>query len=553
MTTDFSTPVLRSSVRSSPGGATTVEVIAKRLSEAGCRFAFGMPGGEVLAMMDALDRAKVHVVLVKHENCGGFMGEGAWHGGAGPAILLATIGPGVANAVNVIANAWQDRVPMIILTGSVPALEAETYTHQVFDHLALLRPVTKAVFRVARGTADVVVEKALTIATSGRPGPVLLDLPMDVQQAREDRWHPGVRNVAAPVAPCGDALETARRWLDQAERPLILAGLDVRTQGADEAVAGLCRTLGAPLVTTYKAKGILPEDDQLAIGGAGLSPLCDQELLPLVQAADCVALVGYDPIEMRIGWRNPFTADQRIIDVTAEANTHSMHQADLEFVGDIAASVRSIAQDLAPRETWPNGEPVALRQRLRNLLRIDESWGPAAVIDEARKACPRDVIATADSGAHRILFSQIWESYVPGGVLQSSALCTMGSAVPLAIGRKLAEPDRPVIAFVGDAGMEMVLGELATARDLGLALPIVVFVDNQLALIELKQRTQGMQALGVDFGQTDFVAVAQALGGQGAWVDNRSRLSQEITHAFERSTFTLIAATIGRNAYDKRI
>ena len=553
MTRDSQIANRRASDHASQEQATTVEVIAGRLAEAGCQFAFGMPGGEVLSMMDALDRAGVRVVLVKHENCGGFMGEGAWHGGAGPAILLATIGPGVANAANVIANAWQDRVPMIVLTGSVPAIEAETYTHQVFDHLALLRPVTKAVFRLARGTADIVIEKALTIAMTGRPGPVLLDLPMDVQTAREERWHLGVRNVGAPMAPTGDGLATARQWLLEAERPLVLAGLDARTQGADEAVAGLCRILHAPLITTYKAKGVLAEDDSLAIGGAGLSPLCDTELLPLVQAADCVVLAGYDPIEMRIGWRNPFTSDQRVIDIAAEANTHSMHQADLEFVGDVAASLRAIGQDIAQKTTWPGGEPAMVREKLRRILRVDESWGPAAVIDEARKACPRDAVATADSGAHRILFSQIWESYVPGGVLQSSALCTMGSAVPLAIGRKLAEPDRPVIAFVGDAGMEMVLGELATARDLELALPIVVFVDNQLALIELKQRTQGMQPLGVDFGQTDFVAVAEALGGKGEWVDSRSRLNQAITDAFKRPTFTLIAATIGRNAYDQRI
>jgi acetolactate synthase-1/2/3 large subunit len=256
---------------------------------------------------------------------------------------------------------------------------------------------------------------------------------------------------------------------------------------------------------------------------------------------------------MRIGWRDPFIADQRVIDIAAEPNTHSMHQADLEFVGDVAASLQAITQDMAPRQSWADGEPAAVRGKLRDVLRIDEAWGPAAVIDQARKASPRATVATADSGAHRILFSQIWESYVPGGVLQSSALCTMGSAVPLAIGRKLAEPDCPVIAFVGDAGMEMVLGELATARDLKLALPIVVFVDNQLALIELKQRNQGMQTLGVDFGQTDFVAVAEALGGKGEWADSRDRLNQAITDAFKRPTFTLIAATIGRNAYDQRI
>ncbi|MEM8688164.1 MAG: thiamine pyrophosphate-binding protein [Pseudomonadota bacterium] len=529
------------------------QAIAERLFEAGSRHAFGIPGGEVLALMDALEQTGIKVTLVKHENCAGFMGEGAWHGGKGPAVLFATIGPGVANAVNAIANAWQDRVPMIVLTGCVPAVEGHTYTHQVFDHVALLEPITKASFRVEPGTAAVVIDKAVAIAMSGRPGPVVLDVPIDVQRESSAAWHRSAHTVQQAMAPSGPALEQARSWLAAAERPLVIAGVDAITQGGEAAVEAFCRTFNAPLIATYKAKGIVPEDDPLALGGAGLSPVCDAELLPLVKASDCVVLAGYDPIEMRIGWRDPFEPDQRVIDITAEPNTHYMHQAPLNFVGDVAASLGAIGAGVEPRATWPGGEPAAAKALLKSKLKTGEDWGPAAVIDEARKTCPRNAVATVDSGAHRIVLSQIWDCYEPRGLLQSTALCTMGCAVPLAIGRKLAEPDRPVIAFIGDAGLEMFLGELATARDLKLGIPIVVFVDEQLGLIELKQRGLQMPNVGVDFAATDFTAVAKAMGGYGVLAADRASLNAAIQESFARDTFTLISAPIGRRAYDGRI
>lgn len=528
------------------------DLIAERLHAAGVRHAFGIPGGEVLALMDALDRVGIAITLVKHENCAGFMGEGVWHACGAPAVLFATIGPGVTNAVNAIANAWQDRVPMIVLTGCVPAVEEHTYTHQVFDHTALLAPISKAAFKIAPGTAGLVIDKAVAIATSDRPGPVILDVPIDVQRERRADWPLSAHRPQQAVAPAGAALEEARAWLRDAERPLVIAGLDVLAQDAAEAVAGFCKARQAPLITTYKAKGILKEDHPLALGAAGLSPLCDRELLPLVAASDCVILAGYDPMEMRIGWRDPFAAGQRVIDIAAEANTHYMHQAALNFVGDIAASLAALeAGGDAP--SWPDGEPGRVRERLAVLLQGDEAWGPAAVVDAARRACPPGTVATVDSGAHRIVLSQLWSCDEPRGLLQSSGLCTMGCAVPLAIGRKLAEPERPVVAFVGDAGLEMFLGELATARDLRLGLPIVVFIDRQLALIELKQRGQQMANLGVEFAGTDFDAVARALGGHGVSVRNRQDLEDEITAAFARDSFTLISAEIGRNAYDGRI
>lgn len=538
---------------SAPATMTAADVIARRLAEAGCAHAFGIPGGEVLALMEALGRAGLRVTLVKHENAGGFMAEGAWHATGAPGVLFATIGPGVANAANVVANAWQERVPLIVLTGCVPALEAMTYTHQVFDHVRLFEPITKAAIRVEAGTAAVAIDKALKIATSGRPGPVLLDVPIDVQREAPAAFHRSAHAPEAPMAPSGAALDEARAWLAAAERPLVIAGLDVLTQRAGGAVAAFCRRHGAPVIAAYKAKGVLPEVDPLALGGAGLSPLADKELLPLVKASDCVVLAGYDPIEMRAGWRDPFKADQRVIDIAAVPNSHYMHQAPLNFAGDVAASLTALSEGITPRETWAGGEPTAAKARLREAFRRDEAWGPAAVVDEARRASPPGTVATVDSGAHRIVLSQVWESDHIGGILQSTALCTMGAAVPLAIGRKLAEPDRPVIAFVGDAGLEMGLGELATIRDLGLGIPVVIFVDGQLGLIELKQRGMGMETLGVEFPGTDFTAVANAMGGIGVTVADRPALGAAIGAAWRRGTFTLISAMIGRNAYDGRI
>jgi acetolactate synthase-1/2/3 large subunit len=175
-------------------------------------------------------------------------------------------------------------------------------------------------------------------------------------------------------------------------------------------------------------------------------------------------------------------------------------------------------------------------------------------VEEVRRALPADGVASVDSGAHRILLSQIWRCPAPRTLLQSSGFCTMGPALPLAIGAKLAAPQRPVVAFTGDAGLEMVLGELATLRDLALALPVtvVVFVDASLALIELKQRGRGDPNRGVDFGATDFPAVAQALGGHGVAVSDRAALRAALDASLAADRFTVIAAEIGAQAYDGR-
>ena len=537
----------------------SAEIIGKRLYQAGCRRAFGIPGGEVLDLMEGLKNSGIEFILTKHENSAGFMAEGGYHADGAPAVLLATLGPGVANAVNVVTNALQDRVPMIFLTGCVDASDELTYTHQVFNHGELLKSVTKASITIVDGMVDVSIDKAVSISMDGQPGPVHVDVPISVaskeQQAADvsDEKPLLVRRTPSPAVPADGAdLETARKLLSDAKRPILIAGLDVLNHSAEEVVKKFVLDFRIPLITTYKAKGILPEDNPLSLGSAGLSPLADHHLLPLVHESDLIIAAGYDPIEMRAGWRNPWGETGKVIEFTAVPNTHYMHQADLSFVGHIGEGLNTLRRGVSPGPVWKGDKPINVRNQLKSIFSGKDEWGPGVVIETVRDILPANGVATVDSGAHRILLSQMWECYEPRGLLQSTGLCTMGCAVPLAIGFQLASPERPVVAFTGDAGLEMVLGELATLRDLKLPVVIVVFVDESLALIELKQRRSEMPNLGVDFGPTNFPKVAEALGGEGRWVSDKSDLIEAFEDAYERRTFSLLACKIGCKVYDDR-
>ncbi|MEM6482667.1 MAG: thiamine pyrophosphate-dependent enzyme, partial [Pseudomonadota bacterium] len=356
------------------------------------------------------------------------------------------------------------------------------------------------------------------------------------------------------VTASGSDAALARKALADAKRPLAIVGLDVLRDGSHTVLRAFLEQFSIPFVTTYKAKGVLPEDHPLCLGGAGLSPLADRHLLPLISEADLVLCIGYDPIEMRTGWRDVVDPErQYVIDIAAVANTHYMHQATINIVGDTGETLEMLAQSQGVPPVWPGNQPENTRHALRSAFGEGDTWGPAAVIAQTRATLPQNTLATADSGAHRILLSQMWMCHEPRGLIQSSALCTMGCAVPMAMGLKIAEPDRPVISFSGDAGFLMVAGELATAAEMGLNPIFLVFVDASLALIELKQRQRQMTNRGVDFARHDFAAIGRAMGGEGVRVDNREALRDALTYALDCPRFTVIAAEIDGCAYDGRI
>jgi acetolactate synthase I/II/III large subunit len=531
---------------------TGADIIGRALAEAGATHAFGIPGGEVLALMQGLDAAGLRFVLVKHENGGGFMAEGLWHMTGALPVLVATLGPGVTNAVNVVANAMQDRVPLIFLTGCVDAAEAETYTHQVFDHQAMLRPVVKGSFRLAAGAVGAGIAKAIALATSGQPGPVHVDVPIGVAEGIATEGRVSRHAPSGPGLPPTGALQDALAALTRAKRPLAIAGVDAVNENAGVLISGFCRDHAIPLITTYKGKGLMDESDALCLGSAGLSPKADRVLMPLMAEADCILLLGYDPIEMRIGWRNPWTHGQTVIEVAPVPRCHGMHHADHLLIGSLAETLPALRHHAPPR--WPSAEPTAARAALKAAFAAPSHWGPHQVFATLRKVMPPETIVTADSGAHRILVSQMWDCPAPRGMLQSSGLCTMACAVPLAAGAKLGRPSAPVLAFVGDAGLEMGAGELGSLTAHGLPIVICVLVDDSLSLIEMKQRATQRPNLGVDFGgpgrATDFAALARAFGGHGVSVSDSAALAAEASAAMTRENFTLIAAKIHRRAYD---
>ncbi len=528
---------------------TAAEAIANGLARAGCRHAFGMPGGEVLALLDALNRAGIAFTLAKHENAAGYMAEGSWQVTGAPGILLTTIGPGLANGVNAIANAFQEQVPLIVLSGCIAPGQASRFTHQVIDQQALLAPITKATFQVAEGDAAVIVAKALEIARADPPGPVHIDLPDTLALSEVSDLDVPAPVTERPVLAGGETLKQALTRLKNARRPVILAGIGAVLHGAGPAIQRLSERHGIPVITTYKAKGILPETHPNALGGHGLSPLSDKMVLPLLRRSDCVICLGYDPIEMRSDWIRPWTPEVAMEFVHAQAE-HGMHGSALRHVGDVAVAAAALADGIAPLQgTWPDSEPDKARAALAAAFAPRDEWGPHAVFATLDRELPDDAVVTVDSGAHRILMSQMFHANRPGHLLQSAAFCTMGVAVPLAIGLHRAAPDLPVVAVVGDAGMDMTPGDLSTLRDMGGPLVIVVLVDDALTLIGRKQRAMQLGELGVTFGATDFPALAHAYGGHGEAVQSVADLKRALAQGLQRETFTLLACRIDRELY----
>lgn len=530
---------------------TSADIIARYLSEAGVKRAFGIPGGEVLAVIDALADHDIEFTLVKHENAGGFMAEGTYHACGAPGVLIATLGPGVANAVNFIANAHQDRVPVLFITGCVDDKEAMSYTHQIFDHQVLLAPITKATLKVADGAVEETIDKALAIALDEPHGPVHVDVPISVATAIQTT-RPAIKRCKPHFGmPSEQDMATLREAIKLAKRPLAIAGIGVLQQGAENELAAFLKVGKIPLITSYKAKGILAEDHPLSLGATGLSPKSEAVLLPLVKQADLVLLFGYDPIEMRPGWRNVWAKDTRVIELSTLVNTHYMHQSDIHLYCDLKASLPPLSSSsIAANERWPGGEIKVTQQNTTEAFQSADIWGPHAICNIARRTLPDNTIATVDTGAHRILLSQLWVCKTPRSLFQSTGLCTMGVAVPMALGYKSARPEVPVVAFSGDAGMEMVLGDLATVRDSGLPIIIVVFVDESLALIELKQRGMQLDNIGVDFKSTDFVSIAKAYGFHSEWIDDADQYALELKSALKRNRTTLLACRFPQHAYD---
>ena len=536
----------------SQGTKRVADVVAQTLRAYRVRHAFGVPGGEVVTLIDALQLAGIDFHLARHETSAATMAAGASTITANPEVLVTTVGPGLANAVNGIADAAQERAPLIVISGIVDRATRARYTHQVIDHAQLLRPLVKASFEIEPQSAASTVARALAMATAEPMGPVHLDLSPDVAAMLADHFAVPTppTQFTATASVTDPAIGFLVERLSKAERPLIIAGLEAVRSGAGTSLQQLAETLGAPVISTYKAKGIIPEDHPLSLGAAGLSPLADRVLLPLTRQADLVLAFGYDPIEMRLGWLDFVTDQTRLIEIARTIPDHAMHHAGTWISAETNSVLRALNGSLSARESWAGGEPAQAKAQLARIFATKTAWGPHAIVDHLNACAGGEGIVTVDSGAHRILLSQKWVATKPLTLLQSAGFCTMNAALPLAIGAKVADPSLRVFAVMGDGGLEMGIGELATLRDLGLPLTIVLFQDQSLALIKMKQASAGLACAGVTLGETDFAAVARGFGGHGVNVENMDDFRNALEEAKGRSGFSLIACRFDASAYD---
>jgi acetolactate synthase-1/2/3 large subunit len=528
------------------------DTVARHLRDAGIRFAFGMPGGEIVTVIDALERTGIRFVLARNETAAAMMAAGASAIDGVPGLLITTLGPGLANAVNGIADAVQERTPLIVISGVVDRPLRARYTHQIIDHAALLRPLVKASFEIEPHGCASVVARAIRLALASPCGPVHIDLSPAISALPDPASHAFARHERVDLVGVDlddAAVEAVRQRLNIAERPLIIAGLEAARSGVANILAGIVERHAAPVLTTYKAKGVLDESHPASLGAAGLSPKADAILLDVVRDADLVILAGYDPIEMRPGWLDAFPDPERIVELTSFFNDHGMHSVGRRLVGNVSSLLEAVFKKAEKRSRWRNGELVMAREQLEMAFRGPASWGPHAVFDTLAATLPAGAVVTVDSGAHRILLSQRWRAKRPFELLQSAGWCTMGSALPLAIGAKLTAPGRAVVAVVGDGGLEMTLGELGTLRDQNIPIVVVVLQDESLALIELKQRQARLTPRGVHLGATRFDRVASAFGGVGMQVDSADSLLAALNDAFARDSFTLVSCQIDANSY----
>lgn len=528
----------------------TSQVIINYLAAAGIRHIFGYPGDPSVEFLEAARREGMRFILGSREGTAGLMAEAYGQLTGRPGVCLSTLGPGSTNLVNAVANAYLDRVPMLAISGQIERKREPYFTHQVVDHNRLFSPISKWTAAVQPDTVATVMRKALRVATAERPGPVHLTTAADVvgAEATDDEVRlPPVRALrTAQMFSSGAAETDPVRRLKSARRAVILAGISAVWSGASAALVRLAESLGAPVIVSPMAKGVMPEDHPLYAGTLDMA--CNKFVWDFLKRADLLLAVGFDAVELI----KPWSLAMPIIHIDTVPNTDQIYQADMEIVGDIPAILEAIAAACGSLALWSEAEVAAHRAKLRELYyagRVKGHLNPTDVVDVVRGAMPRDTVMSTDVGSHKLLLGQGWTTFSPRGLLMSNGLSSMGFSLPAAIAAKLVHPDRQVVCFVGDGGLAMVQGELRVAATLKIDPIVVVFCDNSLNRIELKQLARQYPSWGTVIEPTDISMLARSMGCDGANVDSIKGLEGALAGARAKDRPLVIGARIDPAQY----
>jgi acetolactate synthase-1/2/3 large subunit len=519
-----------------------VDAIAAALVEAGVQIAFTFPGGgSNLALIDALHRRGVRTVLTRSEIGGGLMAATIADITGTPGVLIVGLGPGAASAMNAVSHAWLDRSPLLLVADRYAEADAHTTGHQLLDQRAMYAPVTKAQVDAAPGDVADEVTRAIAVSLEPPRGPVLIEIRRD-RAGQPSRPRSPTPAPSVDGGPSGD-VPGAARTLARARRPVLLVGEEARRDLDPSLIVALAESLTAPVLTTYKAKGVFPERHPLA---AGILTGAEIER-PLLAEADVLLGIGLDPVELLA---RPWRYAAQFIAVRRRALLERYLRPSHELAGRLDTALERLQSALdTPCSEWVEAD---IAQRVSTMMQPLQAVGTSLSAwrtVEVAQELAGDAIVTVDAGAHMFAVTWRWRSDRPNRFHMSNGLATMGYAVPAAIGCALACPDELVIAFTGDGGFTINAAELETAARAGARIVVVVLNDARLSLIRVKQDESGLTRSDVDFLRSDFAAIAEGLGVRGVRASTEPELRDALEAAISEPRSTVVDVAIDGTEY----
>lgn len=528
------------------------QALIRALEKEGVDVVFGMPGGANLPMYDELTRSNIRHVLVRHEQSAAHMADGYGRIKRSPGVCFATSGPGATNLVTGVGTAYMDSAPMVAVTGQVPKAMIGRDAFQECDIVGICASITKYCFQ-PRSAAEIpeMVKKGFYIANSGRPGPVLIDVPKDVQQEEADVSFPEiirVRGYSPHVDPDIEQVERAVELLMKAERPMIMAGGGVHISGAFHELQALAELLMIPVVTTFKGKGSFPENHALALGPIGMHG--HEEANKLILEADVLLAIGARFSDRSVGKFEEFGGGMKIIHIDIDpAEIGKNKSVDVPVVGDVKASLRALVKMLGKRIAKKENESIwikhikEVRESVQSKIKdLQTDITARKSLKKLRELLPPESIVTTEVGQCQMWTSLHFDIVQPGTFFSSTGLGTMGFGFPASIGAKAARPDAHVVDIAGDGSFNMTENSLAVSvLD---NLPVIVFLMNNFSLGMVAQWQRlfyDRRYIGIDLKNSpDYVKLAEAYGAQGIRAQSMDELDKAIRAALKSDVATVI-------------
>src|SRR5438270_2270708 len=535
---------------------TGAQALIKGLEMEGTEVMFGLPGGAILPVYDPLIDSSIRHILVRHEQGAGHMAEGFAQATGRPGVAMVTSGPGATNIVTALCDAYMDSIPIVVITGQVPYGVIGTDAFQECDTVGITMPVTKHNWLVT-DPQDIprYVQEAFHVATTGRPGPVVVDVPKDISNQMMDWYWPDAVDLPGykpNVKGHPNQIKDAARLWGEAQRPVIYAGGGILNARAADALKELAEATGTPVVTTLMARGAFPDDHPQCLGMPGMHG--NYTAVTSMQKCDLLIALGSRFDDRVTGKVDAFAPGAKVIHVDIDpAELGKVRRPDVPIVGDcrlvIEEMVKAVRAEKNKRE-FPSLDEWHARLRqwqeqfpLHYERMEDGPLKPQFAIDMLRDNCPDDTIVVSGVGQHQMWASQRWRFNHPNTWVNSGGLGTMGFAVPAAMGAKVGRPDQTVWAIDGDGCFQMTCQELATMTTEKIPVKIAIINNAFLGMVRQWQELfYDSRFSQVEFGfdVPDYVKLADAYGAVGLRCESPDEVETTIAKAMDIDDRTVV-------------